>query len=108
MVASRLSEINNWTVLLLEAGGHENVISDVPALSSYTQMTDFDWMYQTAPPTDSPYCLAMIGDRCNWPRGKVRIQIQSFRSFATILRIYVIQYIRQLLLMFLSVLNVLQ
>ncbi|KAJ8958490.1 hypothetical protein NQ318_002284 [Aromia moschata] len=71
VVASRLSEIANWTVLLIEAGGDENEISDIPSLSGYTQMSQFDWMYQTSPPGESPYCLAMIGDRCNWPRGKV-------------------------------------
>ncbi|KAF5272032.1 hypothetical protein FQR65_LT05013 [Abscondita terminalis] len=71
VVASRLSEISNWTVLLLEAGGDENEISDVPALAGYAQMSEFDWMYQTSPPGDSKYCQAMIGDRCNWPRGKV-------------------------------------
>ncbi|CAH0548917.1 unnamed protein product [Brassicogethes aeneus] len=71
VVASRLSEIANWTVLLLEAGGDENEISDIPTLAGYTQMSAMDWMYQTSPPGDSPYCLAMIGDRCNWPRGKV-------------------------------------
>ncbi|KAI4454887.1 glucose-methanol-choline gmc oxidoreductase [Holotrichia oblita] len=71
VVASRLSEISNWTVLLLEAGGDENEISDIPSMCGYTQMSEMDWMYQTSPPGDSPYCLAMIGDRCNWPRGKV-------------------------------------
>lgn len=30
-----------------------------------------DWQYQTTPPADRAYCQAMIGDRCNWPRGKV-------------------------------------
>lgn len=30
VVASRLSEIRNWTVLLVEAGGDETEISDVP------------------------------------------------------------------------------
>ncbi|KAK9871985.1 hypothetical protein WA026_015230 [Henosepilachna vigintioctopunctata] len=71
VVASRLSEIANWTVLLLEAGGDENEISDIPALSGYTQMSEMDWMYKTSPPGESAYCLAMLGDRCNWPRGKV-------------------------------------
>ncbi|XP_076249226.1 glucose dehydrogenase [FAD, quinone]-like [Calliopsis andreniformis] len=71
VVASRLSEISNWTVLLLEAGSDENEISDIPLLASYTQLSEFDWKYQTSPPTVSAYCLAMIGDRCNWPRGKV-------------------------------------
>lgn len=71
VMASRLSEISNWTVLLIEAGGDETEISDVPALSGYLQLTDLDWQYQTAPPADRAYCQAMIGDRCNWPRGKV-------------------------------------
>ena len=71
VIASRLSEVSNWTVLLLEAGGVENEISDVPALAGYTQQSEFDWKYQTSPPTSSGYCLAMLGDRCNWPRGKV-------------------------------------
>ncbi|GJQ78191.1 hypothetical protein Trydic_g2521 [Trypoxylus dichotomus] len=71
VVASRLSEISNWTVLVLEAGGDENEISDIPSMCGYIQMSEMDWMYQTSPPGDSPYCLAMIGDRCNWPRGKV-------------------------------------
>ncbi|XP_029037757.1 glucose dehydrogenase [FAD, quinone] [Osmia bicornis bicornis] len=71
VIASRLSEVPNWTVLLVEAGGDENEISDIPLLAGYTQLSEFDWKYQTTPPTSSAYCLAMIGDRCNWPRGKV-------------------------------------
>lgn len=30
VVASRLSEMRNWTILLIEAGGDETEISDVP------------------------------------------------------------------------------
>ncbi|XP_043481456.1 glucose dehydrogenase [FAD, quinone] [Leptopilina heterotoma] len=71
VVASRLSEITNWNILLLEAGSDENEISDVPALAGYTQLSDFDWKYKTSFPTTSAYCLAMVGDRCNWPRGRV-------------------------------------
>lgn len=71
VMASRLTEIRNWTVLLLEAGGDENEISDTPALAGFLQLTDMDWQYQTSPPANRAYCQAMIGDRCNWPRGKV-------------------------------------
>lgn len=71
MIASRLSEISNWTILLLEAGGDENEVSDVPALAVYTQLSELDWKYQTSVSNTSGYCLAMIGDKCNWPRGKV-------------------------------------
>jgi choline dehydrogenase len=71
VIASRLTEIRNWTVLLIEAGGDETEASDVPALVSFLQLTEMDWKYQTTPPGNKAYCQAMIGDRCNWPRGKV-------------------------------------
>ncbi|XP_055912550.1 glucose dehydrogenase [FAD, quinone] [Eupeodes corollae] len=71
VVANRLSEIRNWTVLLIEAGGDETEISDVPALAGYLQLSDLDWRYQTTPSDNGQYCQAMKGDRCFWPRGKV-------------------------------------
>ncbi|XP_041448608.1 glucose dehydrogenase [FAD, quinone] [Drosophila obscura] len=71
VVANRLSEVRNWTVLLLEAGGDETEISDVPALAGYLQLTELDWKYQTTPSSTRQYCQAMKGDRCFWPRGKV-------------------------------------
>jgi choline dehydrogenase len=45
-IASRLSEIGNWKVLLLEAGGHETEISDVPILSLYLHKSKLDWKYR--------------------------------------------------------------
>lgn len=39
VVANRLSEIPHWKVLLLEAGGDENEISDVPAVAAYLQLS---------------------------------------------------------------------
>ncbi|XP_076749042.1 glucose dehydrogenase [FAD, quinone] [Xylocopa sonorina] len=69
VVASRLSEIENWNVLLLEAGGDETEISDVPLLAGYLQLSQLDWQYKTEP--DGEACLAMEKGRCNWPRGKV-------------------------------------
>ncbi|KFB42232.1 hypothetical protein ZHAS_00009927 [Anopheles sinensis] len=45
VVASRLSEIGGWKVLLLEAGGHETEISDVPILSLYLHKSKLDWKY---------------------------------------------------------------
>lgn len=69
VVASRLSENENWKVLLLEAGGDETEISDVPLMAGYLQLSKLDWKYKTEP--SGKACLAMKGGRCNWPRGKV-------------------------------------
>ncbi|KAL0818220.1 hypothetical protein ABMA28_008722 [Loxostege sticticalis] len=69
VVANRLSEVGHWNVLLLEAGGDETEISDVPLLAGYLQLSKLDWKYKTEPQGTS--CLAMEGGRCNWPRGKV-------------------------------------
>ncbi|XP_014605259.1 PREDICTED: glucose dehydrogenase [FAD, quinone]-like [Polistes canadensis] len=71
VVASRLSEVSNWSVLLIEAGGNENEITDVPIFASYSQLSELDWKYKTTPSNSSAYCLAMIENKCNWPRGKV-------------------------------------
>lgn len=46
VMASRLSEVANWKVLLLEAGGHETEISDVPLLSLYLHSSKLDWKYR--------------------------------------------------------------
>ncbi|GJQ78196.1 hypothetical protein Trydic_g2525 [Trypoxylus dichotomus] len=69
VVANRLSEIQDWNVLLLEAGGDENDITDIPLMAAYLQLSDLDWKYKTEP--QGTFCQAMINGRCNWPRGKV-------------------------------------
>lgn len=69
VMASRLSEISNWTVLLLEAGGDETTLSDVPLFMPALQLSPLDWQFKTEPSGTS--CLGMKGGRCNWPRGKV-------------------------------------
>ncbi|XP_071448676.1 glucose dehydrogenase [FAD, quinone]-like [Hetaerina americana] len=69
VVASRLSEIPTWKVLLLEVGGDENEVTDVPSLAAYLQLGDMDWQYKTQ--YTGRACLGMKNGRCNWPRGKV-------------------------------------
>ncbi|KAK2580031.1 hypothetical protein KPH14_012318 [Odynerus spinipes] len=69
VIANRLSEIENWTVLLLEAGGVEPVLSDVPVIFPTLQLSTIDWQFKTEPSAN--YCLAMNNEQCNWPRGKV-------------------------------------
>lgn len=48
-MANRLTEINGWKVLLLEAGAYETEISEVPYFSATLQLTDLDWQYKTEP-----------------------------------------------------------
>lgn len=69
VLANRLSENENWTVLLLEAGKNEPYISDIPALLLALERTPYDWQFQTEPSND--YCIGMNDRRCRWPRGKV-------------------------------------
>lgn len=71
VIASRLSEISNWTVLLIEAGGDETELSDIPSLAGFMQLTELDWKFQTKPRPQRDFCQAMVAERCNWPRGKV-------------------------------------
>ncbi|XP_015183004.1 PREDICTED: glucose dehydrogenase [FAD, quinone]-like [Polistes dominula] len=71
VVASRLSEVSNWSVLLLEVGGNENEITDVPSFHEDLHLTEIDWQYKTIPSNSSAYCLAIEKGECNWPRGKV-------------------------------------
>lgn len=69
VVANRLTEVPGWSVLLLEAGGDENFVTDIPLMASYAQFLGINWGYRTEP--DENYCRGMEGKRCRWPRGKV-------------------------------------
>ncbi|KAJ8686459.1 hypothetical protein QAD02_022253 [Eretmocerus hayati] len=69
-VASRLSEVKNVSVLLIEAGQNENLLMDIPILVNYLQFLDgINWKYQTE--SSDKFCRGMTDRKCNWPRGKV-------------------------------------
>lgn len=69
VIANRLSEDPNVTVLLLEAGGNENQMTDVPLVAASLQQTPVDWSYQTEP--QEAACFGLLGRRSRWPRGRV-------------------------------------
>ncbi|XP_015597064.1 glucose dehydrogenase [FAD, quinone] isoform X3 [Cephus cinctus] len=69
VVVNRLTENPEWNVLLLEAGGQETEITDVPILSLYLHKSKLDWKYRTQPQNSA--CQAMVDRRCCWTRGKV-------------------------------------
>jgi len=68
-LAGRLSEDSSVTVLLLEAGGSESVISEIPQTPIMLQGTPMDWKYKTLPQRYA--CQGMIAKKSLWPRGKV-------------------------------------
>lgn len=69
-IAARLSEIEDVTVLLIEAGRPENLLMDIPILVNYLQLSnDVNWKYQTE--SSDNFCQGMKDHKCNWPRGKV-------------------------------------
>lgn len=69
VVAARLSEMRDQQVLLMEAGGTENVLSDIPLAAGNLQMSPIDWSYQTEPQKSS--CFGLVNRRSRWPRGRV-------------------------------------
>ncbi|XP_031630788.1 glucose dehydrogenase [FAD, quinone]-like [Contarinia nasturtii] len=69
-LASRLSENPNWKILLLEAGGQESLLMDIPLIVNFLQLNNqVNWAYKTQSSNSS--CLAMKNNRCHWPRGRV-------------------------------------
>ncbi|GAB0093740.1 glucose dehydrogenase [Sergentomyia squamirostris] len=69
VVAARLSEVEKWSVLLLEAGPDETYISEVPQLFPTLQQSELDWKFMTEP--SHHFCLMNENGQCLWPRGKV-------------------------------------
>lgn len=69
VIANRLTEVDSWNVLLVEAGGNPTKTTEIPGMFGALQLTDVDWQYKTDPSEDN--CLSMTNSSCNWPRGKV-------------------------------------
>lgn len=68
VLASRLSENPDWTVLLLELGKPESIYAKVPAAAPTLQATDYNYNLATEP--EAAACEGMVGRKCAWPRGR--------------------------------------
>ncbi|KAK7070816.1 hypothetical protein SK128_003588 [Halocaridina rubra] len=68
VLASRLSEIEGWRVLLLESGGAPPRESNVPALALGLQQGEADWKYFTAPQRYAQ--MAFPNNVSPYPRGR--------------------------------------
>ena len=71
VLANRLSENPNITVLLIEAGGRDiNHNVHIPFAFPQLQLDPtLDWLYITTPQKDA--CVSLRGQKSAWPRGKV-------------------------------------
>nr|XP_003707314.1 PREDICTED: glucose dehydrogenase [FAD, quinone]-like [Megachile rotundata] len=67
VVASRLSDIAEWRILLLEAGPDEPPGADIPSMVAMFLGSEIDWQYRTV--NEQNACLS-TGRSCSWPRGK--------------------------------------
>ncbi|CAH1643572.1 unnamed protein product [Spodoptera littoralis] len=69
VVANRLTEVPQWKVLLIEAGGNENFFSDIPIFAPFLSLTGMNWGYSSMP--EPRACRDLRGKVCFLPRGKV-------------------------------------
>ncbi|XP_022179387.1 glucose dehydrogenase [FAD, quinone]-like, partial [Myzus persicae] len=49
VLANRLTKVNGWSVLLIEAGDYETILTDVPVLAANHQLSKIDWNFTTEP-----------------------------------------------------------
>nr|XP_015834777.1 PREDICTED: glucose dehydrogenase [FAD, quinone] [Tribolium castaneum] len=68
VLATRLTEISDWKILVLEAGGEENDFSNIPANFLFLQFSDMNWGYYSTPQKNC--CLGMKDQKCMIPQGK--------------------------------------
>ncbi|KAK7072954.1 hypothetical protein SK128_018785, partial [Halocaridina rubra] len=69
VLAARLSEVEHYRVLLIEAGGEEPWLSYIPLAAPLLQRSRFDWQYLTSPQKRSSE--ALVEKQAAWPRGRV-------------------------------------
>ncbi|CAB3253647.1 unnamed protein product [Arctia plantaginis] len=69
VMANRLSEIKEWNILLLEAGGDPPIEASVPELDRNLRLSKYDWQYLTT--NDGVIDQSVINGSINWPRGKI-------------------------------------
>ncbi|XP_055608083.1 glucose dehydrogenase [FAD, quinone]-like [Uranotaenia lowii] len=68
VLANRLSEIPQWKILLIEAGGRDNFFSDVPLFAAYLQSTALNWNFKAEKQNGT--CWGIEEERCPMPKGK--------------------------------------
>nr|XP_022901080.1 glucose dehydrogenase [FAD, quinone]-like [Onthophagus taurus] len=65
---NRLSEIKKWKILVLEAGGDPDILTDMPIWAPLAHFTDQNWRFYTE--QEDNFALGFKNKRMHWPRGK--------------------------------------
>jgi choline dehydrogenase len=69
IVASRLSEITDWKILLLEAGDDPPESSEIPLKWSLALKTKYDWQFVSE--KEDNLFKGLLDERCHVPRGRM-------------------------------------
>ncbi|CAG9786283.1 unnamed protein product [Diatraea saccharalis] len=69
ILATRLSEMRKYKVLLVEAGPYSPVESYIPTFFPYLLLSRYDWQYHTE--NNGIVSQALINGSVCWPRGKM-------------------------------------
>lgn len=68
VLANRLTENPKWSVLLLETGKGENLLSRIPLFAPALQLTHYDWQYLME--YQPGFAMGMERNLLAWPRGR--------------------------------------
>lgn len=68
VLARRLAEVDDWDVLLIEAGEDPSPTSEVPGFLTILPDTAEDYSYKAEP--QPGFCQGNINKRCSWRKGK--------------------------------------
>ncbi|KAK3795068.1 hypothetical protein RRG08_034101, partial [Elysia crispata] len=85
VLAARITENNDVTVLLLEAGGSdwENPNIDIPGMAPSNMKTEIDWNFLSKRQERSVF-KGLANERPTWPRGKVLGGSSSINAMAAV------------------------
>lgn len=71
VLGNRLTEVPDWKVLVVEAGGPETEITDVPMLSLFLHKSKLDWQYRYDYESFDTMCKRLM-NADKWPAGGPR------------------------------------
>ncbi|KAJ8919876.1 hypothetical protein NQ315_006405 [Exocentrus adspersus] len=68
VIANRLSEIEEWKILVLEAGDFGDDFTQIPSMAFVAILSNYSWSFRSTPQQTS--CLGTVDRACPYPRGR--------------------------------------